>query len=78
MFNVTTAYSDKSVVTVTHCEISLIMLNTGKLFPFNTVLLVIFGSRKHFQMHKKYINNLALSPPPPKQNIHICLNFCII
>ena len=60
MFNVTSAYSDKSVVTVTDCEISLIMLNTGKLFPFNTGLLVIFCSRKHFQMHKKY-NNIILT-----------------
>ena len=38
----TTAYSDKSVVTVTQCEIILIMLNTGKLFSFNTGLLVLF------------------------------------
>jgi len=38
-------YSDKSVVTVTHCEISLIMLNTGKLFSFNSDILVIFCCR---------------------------------
>jgi hypothetical protein len=63
MFNVTTAYSDKSVVTVTHCEISLMMLNTGKLFSFNSGILVIFCCRKHFQMHKKY-TSLAVQPPP--------------
>jgi len=58
MFNVATADSDKSVMTIPNCEISLILLNTGNLFPFDTGLLVIFFFRKHFQII------ILLCPPP--------------